>query len=61
MLLDEHVPPDLGLIFRGLRHETLHVTETDLRGRDNGELVRNLDSVNCEWLVTLDLHSQPEV
>ena len=45
----------------GLGHESVHVTDTDLRGRDDGDLLRSLDRVGCDWLVTLDLHRQPEV
>lgn len=39
----------------------MFATTTEFAGEDDGELIRRLAAVNCDWLVALDLHREPEV
>lgn len=48
-------------MLRGLGHEASHVAEHGLGAEDDEYLVRHLSDVDCNWLLTQDLHRQPEV
>lgn len=48
-------------MLEALGHRVIHVIDTPLSNGDDGLLVRNLREVECEWLLTLDRHRQPEV
>lgn len=48
-------------MLEALGHHAVHVVDTPLSHGDDGFLVRNLREVECEWLLTLDQHRQPEV
>lgn len=59
--MDEHCPPQLALVFQALGHTARLASQTPLAGLDDGDLVRRLDEVECNWLVGMDLHREPEV
>ena len=61
VLLDEHMPPKLALVFEALGHEAVHVVDAGFRSEGDADLIRNLSERGYDYLATLDQYRQPEV